>query len=243
MIWKLLFQSLAPPLCHPGGLSKLIFYINVASAHQLTTSEKYPPQRLMGWKFLRENWGNVAWLVGSCGDSAREKRIRRSCWETAQARIKGKKKKLFFNLLMTRFQGYPWKFGSMTVQASYVRGRWHRIWAHKSPQHFFRLGLGNWRKSEFSGKTLRTWKFSKGNFFRAGTHRILTHSGFRIYSRFGWPTLCVRRYSGSKQGGIKCANWRTRFIDSEDPKHTMFCRETAFVAIYAFFRGNISILR
>ena len=24
-------------------------------------------------------------------------------------------------------------------------------------------------------------------------------------------------------------------IDSEDPKHTLFCRETAFVAIYALF--------
>ena len=26
-------------------------------------------------------------------------------------------------------------------------------------------------------------------------------------------------------------------IDSEDPKHTLFCRETAFVAIYALFKG------
>ena len=26
-------------------------------------------------------------------------------------------------------------------------------------------------------------------------------------------------------------------IASEDPKHTLFCRETAFVAIYAFFKG------
>ena len=32
-------------------------------------------------------------------------------------------------------------------------------------------------------------------------------------------------------------------IDSEEPKHTLFCRETAFVATYAlFFRGNIPIL-
>ena len=30
-------------------------------------------------------------------------------------------------------------------------------------------------------------------------------------------------------------------IDSEDPKHTLFCREIAFVAIYALFRDNISI--
>ena len=30
-------------------------------------------------------------------------------------------------------------------------------------------------------------------------------------------------------------------IDSEDPKHTLFCREIAFVAIYTLFRDNISI--
>ena len=47
---------------------------------------------------------------------------------------------------------------------------------------------------------------------------------------------------GGSQGGIKCANRRTGFIDSEgsqskDPKHTLFCCETAFVAIYALFQG------
>ena len=31
-------------------------------------------------------------------------------------------------------------------------------------------------------------------------------------------------------------------IDSENPKHTLFCREIAFVAINALFRDNISIL-
>ena len=31
-------------------------------------------------------------------------------------------------------------------------------------------------------------------------------------------------------------------IDSEDPKHTQFCREITFVAIYALFRDDISIL-
>ena len=31
-------------------------------------------------------------------------------------------------------------------------------------------------------------------------------------------------------------------IDSKDPKHTQFCREIAFVAIYALFRDDISIL-
>ena len=31
-------------------------------------------------------------------------------------------------------------------------------------------------------------------------------------------------------------------IDSEDPKHTLFCSEIAFVKIYTLFRDNISIL-
>ena len=29
-------------------------------------------------------------------------------------------------------------------------------------------------------------------------------------------------------------------IDREDPKHTLFCRETAFVAIYSLFQGLYS---
>ena len=31
-------------------------------------------------------------------------------------------------------------------------------------------------------------------------------------------------------------------IDTEDPKHTLFCREIAFFASYALSRDNISIL-
>ena len=31
-------------------------------------------------------------------------------------------------------------------------------------------------------------------------------------------------------------------IDSEYPKHTLFCCEIAFVVMYALFRDNISIL-
>ena len=30
-------------------------------------------------------------------------------------------------------------------------------------------------------------------------------------------------------------------IDSDDPKHTLFCREIAFVAIYVLFGDDISI--
>ena len=45
------------------------------------------------------------------------------------------------------------------------------------------------KKVIFLGKTLRTRKFSTGKFFGASTHGILTHSGFRKCSCFGWPSL------------------------------------------------------
>ena len=47
-------------------------------------------------------------------------------------------------------------------------------------------------------------------------------------------------YIGLVQGGIKCANQQMGFIDSEDPKHTLFCLETAFVAVYRLFQGQYS---
>ena len=65
-----------------------------------------------------------------------------------------------------------WKVGGTKIE---------RIWARYislPPGHI------NSRKSDFLGKTLRTRKF-----FAATTYGILTHSGFRKYSWFGWPRL------------------------------------------------------
>ena len=39
------------------------------------------------------------------------------------------------------------------------------------------------------------------------------------------------------QGGIKCKSLRAGLINSKDPKHKLFCRETAFFAIYVLFQG------
>ena len=40
-------------------------------------------------------------------------------------------------------------------------------------------------------------------------------------------------------------DWQSMIVkdlnDSQDSKHTLFCRENAFVAIYMLFRYNISI--
>ena len=80
--------------------------------------------------------------------------------------------------------GYPWKRWGITLQTSYVEGRWHQNWVHTSPLNFFLWWHRNSRKSDFWGKTLHT-----RNFFGAATHGILTHSGFRKYSQFGWPSL------------------------------------------------------
>ena len=55
---------------------------------------------------------------------------------------------------------------------------------------FFMCVHGNWRKSEFFGKTLLTRKILTGKFSGAGTAGILTHSGFRKYNWFGRPSLC-----------------------------------------------------
>ena len=43
---------------------------------------------------------------------------------------------------------------------------------------------------------------------------------------------------GTKELGSSIAK---DLIDSEDPKHTLFCRKIAFAAIYALFRDNITI--
>ena len=46
----------------------------------------------------------------------------------------------------------------------------------------------------------------------------------------------------TKQGGRMCGDLGIRCLDSEDPKHTLFYREMAFVAIHVLFRDDISIL-
>ena len=44
------------------------------------------------------------------------------------------------------------------------------------------------------------------------------------------------------QAGCRIWDWQSTIVkdlnDSQDPKHTMFCRENAFVAIYALFSDN-----
>ena len=50
--------------------------------------------------------------------------------------------------------------------------------------------------------------------------------------------ICLHTW---KQGGLMCGiwDWQSTIVkdlnDSQDPKHTLFCRENAFVAIYTLF--------
>ena len=85
--------------------------------------------------------------------------------------------------------GYPWKLWGITLQTSNKEGQWHQNWAYTSLLNFFMCVHGNSRKSDFLGKMLHTRKFSTGKFFGAATHEILTHSGFRKCSWFGWRSL------------------------------------------------------
>jgi len=53
--------------------------------------------------------------------------------------------------------------------------------------------------------------------------------------------ICLHTW---KQGGLMCGiwDWQSTIVkdlnDSQDPKHTLICRENAFVAIYALFSDN-----
>ena len=54
--------------------------------------------------------------------------------------------------------------------------------------------------------------------------------------------LYLKRVSQSAGIGGLDPSIAKDLIDSEDPKHTLLCRKIAFVAIYALFRDDISIL-
>ena len=55
---------------------------------------------------------------------------------------------------------------------------------------------------------------------------------------FGWAGSRAAKSAGIGELDSSIAK---DLIDSEDPKHTLFCRKIAFAAIYARFRDNITI--
>ena len=47
----------------------------------------------------------------------------------------------------------------------------------------------------------------------------------------------LSKVAQSAASGKEASSMAKDLIDSKDPKYTLFCRETAFVAIYALFQG------
>ena len=83
---------------------------------------------------------------------------------------------------------------------------WHQVNFRRTPEEFgewrlklamcsrarnifFFVGTRKLEKKYFFCKTLSTRKFTTGKLFEASTYGILTHSGFRKYGQFGWPSL------------------------------------------------------
>ena len=97
-----------------------------------------------------------------------------------------------------RLLGYPWKLMDITLKMWKVGGL--KIVTAASWRIILPGWHRNWWKSAFFYKTLRTRKFSRGNFFEGSTHGILTHSRFRICVLKGLATHFWPCYSCPKSG-------------------------------------------
>ena len=67
---------------------------------------------------------------------------------------------------------------------------------------------------------------------RQSSHAVQNLNLYKIIAKF--PCYAKAGWHKVREPGSSIAK---DLIDSEDPKHTLFCRETAFVAIYALFQG------
>merc|ERR1712020_546601 len=91
----------------------------------------------------------------------------------------------------------------ITLQMSYVEGRWPQNCDRSKPTDYFTRVQGETEIGEnlhFFYKTLRTQKFSMGKFFEGSTHGNLTHSRFRICVLKGSATHFCPCYSCPKSG-------------------------------------------
>ena len=112
--------------------------------------------------------------------------------------------------------GYPWKLWVVTVQTSYVEGRWHQNWAYTSQTLFFADGQGNqWKKPEFFYSSARYsetkrdigmgHKRWKGRYTYRGTNAFWAKSGcgpfFAVFcllkaGRLWWNASCQKNKGG-----------------------------------------------
>ena len=98
----------------------------------------------------------------------------------------------------------------------------------------------------YSPKRMNFRKFSEGGWVLS---RCINLPGPQITWKWTMHTdklttkchICLHTW---KQGGLMCGiwDWQSTIVkdlnDSQDPKHTLICRENAFVAIYALFSDN-----
>ena len=70
---------------------------------------------------------------------------------------------------------------------------------------------------------------------RQSSHAVQNLNLYKIIAKF--PCYAKAGWHKVREPGSLIAK---DIIDSEDPKHMLFCRETAFVAIYTLFQGQYS---
>ena len=71
--------------------------------------------------------------------------------------------------------------------------------------------------------------------------KLFYHDWVLLESNLHSYVLVLSRAAKSAGIGELDSSIAKDLIDSEDPKHTLFCRKIAFAAIYALFRDNITI--
>ena len=67
-------------------------------------------------------------------------------------------------------------------------------------------------------------------------HNLIFISIYRLFCCKAWASSQLKESVKSRLDPSIAMD----LIDSKDPKHTLFCREIGFVAIYALLRDNIS---
>ena len=79
--------------------------------------------------------------------------------------------------------GGPWKLWGITLQTSYVEGRWHQNWAHTSPLHCFSVCARKFAKKWFLGQNALYPNASKSQTFFVGLLNIVNPSTTRQFQK------------------------------------------------------------
>ena len=86
-------------------------------------------------------------------------------------------------LTLGQLQRCPWKLWGITLQTSYVEGRWHQNWAHTSPLHCFSVCARKFAKKWFFGQNALYPNASKSQTFFVGLLNIVNPSTTRQFQK------------------------------------------------------------